>query len=98
MKRPDGDNLEKYLNDSLNGLLWFDDSQIVWHVRSKLITSEKNGSTTIFVSELPTGKTDYPELMKIISENINFEKDKQEIIDFDELNSFDKINHPINNE
>lgn len=59
IKRPDGDNLEKFLNDALNDVLWADDSQIAWLVRSKSITIQKQGDTTIFARELPDTAPDY---------------------------------------
>jgi Holliday junction resolvase RusA-like endonuclease len=52
IKKPDGDNLEKFLNDSLNGIIWNDDSRIAWLVRSKSCTDAKEGETMIFVREL----------------------------------------------
>lgn len=71
--RPDGDNLEKFLNDACNGLLWGDDSQICWLLRSKSITADKEGMTTIFVKEIPNAKPDYAELLKDIAEHITIE-------------------------
>ncbi len=73
-KRPDGDNLEKFLNDSLNGILWEDDCKISWELRSKSITSDREGSTIVFVRELPEGKPDYLQLLNDIKENISLEQ------------------------
>ena len=71
--RPDGDNLEKFLNDSLNGLLWYDDSSIVWLLRSKTYTADKEGSTILFVKELPNDVPDYAALFADLGEHINLE-------------------------
>src|ERR1700753_698484 len=46
-QRPDGDNLEKYLNDCLNDLIWKDDCQIAWMLRSKTITKKTTGETIL---------------------------------------------------
>lgn len=70
-KRPDGDNLEKFLNDALNSILWDDDASIAWMLRSKSFTMNKAGSTTIFVREISEGKPDYSALCKDIMENIS---------------------------
>jgi Holliday junction resolvase RusA-like endonuclease len=61
-KRPDGDNLEKFLNDSLNGVLWTDDSQIACILRTKTYTKEREGSTVLFVRELPLFNADLAEI------------------------------------
>lgn len=53
LNRPDGDNLEKFLNDALNTVLWGDDSQIVYTIRSKTIIDSKVGETLLIVHELP---------------------------------------------
>lgn len=66
-KRPDGDNLEKFLNDSLNGVLWTDDSQIACIFRIKTYTKEREGSTTLFVRELPLYNADPSEIFNDIS-------------------------------
>lgn len=73
--RPDGDNLEKFINDALNGILWKDDAIICWMLRSKTITFSKEGSTTIFVRELTENATDYKLLMQDIYENIKAEEE-----------------------
>lgn len=73
IKKPDGDNLEKFLNDSLNGLLWDDDARIAWLVRSKSVTSAKEGSTIIFVKEIPLSMPVYDELIADIIEHIKIE-------------------------
>lgn len=73
MKRPDGDNLEKYLNDSLNGLVWTDDARIAWLLRSKTITSAKEGETILCVCELKQAETDYGTILDCIEENVRIE-------------------------
>lgn len=73
-KKPDGDNLEKFLNDALNGIVWADDSQISWLLRSKSITSSKTGSTTIFVRPLPDYKQDYQTIIHDIQEHIDLDE------------------------
>ena len=74
-KKPDGDNLEKFLNDALNGVVWNDDSRISWLLRSKSITSEKVGETILIVKELSDGKPDYETILDTIKEHIRFDDD-----------------------
>lgn len=71
-KVPDGDNLEKFLNDALTGVVWDNDSKIAWLLRSKTYSSEKAGETILFVRELPEGVPDYEQLIADITDNINF--------------------------
>lgn len=71
--RPDGDNLEKYLNDALTGLIWGDDSRICWLIRSKTYTKEKEGSTIIFVKEIAEDIPNYAEIIADIVEHIKIE-------------------------
>lgn len=73
--RPDGDNLEKFLNDAMTGLLWDDDSCITWLVRSKSVTSDKLGSTTIFVKEIPYTDPNYEELLTDIQQHIRIKNE-----------------------
>jgi len=68
--RPDGDNLEKFLNDCLSGIVFEDDCQIAWMVRSKSITDDFEGSTTVFVKQLPNEYPKYDELLEDIRKNI----------------------------
>jgi Holliday junction resolvase RusA-like endonuclease len=72
--RPDGDNLEKYLNDALNGIVWRDDSQIAWLVRSKSITAERKGQTVLYVRELDEGKPNYDKIISDIIDHIKLEE------------------------
>lgn len=74
-KKPDGDNLEKFLNDALNGVVWNDDARIAWLLRSKSITSEKVGETILVVKELSDGKPDYETILDTIKEHIRFDDD-----------------------
>lgn len=55
--RPDGDNLEKFVADALNGIVWADDSQIALLVRSKSFTMESDGYTILAVQ--PIEASDY---------------------------------------
>lgn len=71
--KPDADNLEKFLNDSLKGQLWDDDSRISWMLRSKSYTKNKEGSTTIFVRELPEFRPNYDEILADIVEHLKIE-------------------------
>ena len=70
-KRPDGDNLEKFLNDSLNGILWKDDAKIAWLLRSKTLTYDKVGSTQLYIKQMLNEKPDYTELLSFISQFID---------------------------
>lgn len=74
IKKPDGDNLEKFLNDALNGILWSDDSRIAWLLRSKSLTDAKVGKTVIFVRELDNTYPDYQLIINDIIENIPIEE------------------------
>lgn len=69
-KRPDGDNLEKFLNDALTGVIWSDDAQIAWLVRSKSLTDEKHGETIIYVRQLEEEVPNYELILSDIKENI----------------------------
>lgn len=70
VKRPDGDNLEKYLNDSLNGVVWTDDARIAWLLRSKTLTCAKEGETILCVCELEQAEIDYGKILKCIEEHV----------------------------
>lgn len=72
-KRPDGDNLEKFLNDALNGLLWVDDALIAIMLRTKSYGWGREGSTTLFVRELNSDEFDYLQIMKDIETHLNIE-------------------------
>jgi Holliday junction resolvase RusA-like endonuclease len=74
IKKPDGDNLEKFLNDALNGIVWTDDSNIAWILRSKSITASKTGSTTIFIRQLPSHEQDYQTIINDIQDHIDVEE------------------------
>jgi Holliday junction resolvase RusA-like endonuclease len=69
-KKPDADNLEKFLNDALRGVVWNDDSRIAWLLRSKLITYEEVGSTEIYVTQISSATTDFDEILDHITNNI----------------------------
>lgn len=70
IKRPDGDNLEKFLNDALNGIIWSDDSHIAWLLRSKSTTSDPIGATTIIIREIDEAKPDYQIIVDTIIDHI----------------------------
>ena len=70
-QRPDADNLEKFLNDALNGIVWNDDCQIIWLVRSKTKTSAREGHTYLYAAELANSPPDYDKIMEMIGHNIN---------------------------
>lgn len=72
-KRPDGDNLEKFLNDSLNGVLWVDDAHIAWLLRSKTLTFDKKGSTTVYVKPLDINTPNYYAMYNFIGECMNYD-------------------------
>jgi Holliday junction resolvase RusA-like endonuclease len=70
IKRPDGDNMEKFLSDACNGILWDDDAKIVWMLRSKSWTMFEEGATILFFKEIPYTTPDYDSLLTDIEENI----------------------------
>lgn len=71
--RPDGDNLEKFLGDAFNGVLWDDDCQFAWMLRSKSRTQDKEGSTTVYVTQIEDATPDYPLLLQLIQDHIRLE-------------------------
>lgn len=72
-KRPDGDNLEKFLNDALNGIVWSDDARICWLLRSKTLTDAHEGETILFIRELENDIPNYALMMADIAEHITIE-------------------------
>ena len=76
IKRPDGDNLEKYLNDALTGVVWADDARIAWMLRSKTITSSKEGYTIFYAQEIADDKPDYQAILETIKEHIYIHKEE----------------------
>jgi Holliday junction resolvase RusA-like endonuclease len=72
-KKPDGDNLEKFLNDALNGVVWSDDSKIAWLLRSKSLTKAREGETVLFVRELDSEAPDYDAILTDICNNLHLE-------------------------
>ncbi len=76
-QRPDGDNLEKFLNDALNGYVWEDDARIAWMLRSKSWTKDRRGSTTLYVKEIPTMGQDYKMIIEAISENLRIQEEDE---------------------
>ena len=85
-KRPDGDNLEKFLNDALNGVLWSDDSQIAWLLRSKSVSGDAVGATTIVVRELPEAKPDYQVIVDTIIDHVEIPN----LLELEKLNAAPK--------
>lgn len=71
-QRPDGDNLEKFLNDSLNKILWEDDSKICITFRTKSWTKDNTGDVTIFIRELRGKKPDYQLILDDLLEHYKF--------------------------
>lgn len=71
-KKPDADNLEKFLNDALKGVIWRDDAQLSWVLRSKTQSSDNVGKTEFCFVELGD-KIDYEDILKHIKQNIEIE-------------------------
>ncbi len=57
--------------------MWDDDARISWLVRSKSETSAKEGSTTIFIKEIPDNYPDYEQLIADIIEHIKIGKEDE---------------------
>lgn len=74
-KRPDGDNLDKFLFDALTGVVWRDDSQVAWLLRSKSYTREEEGATILFVKEMAPGAPNYDEILATMREATVYEHD-----------------------
>lgn len=72
-KKPDGDNLEKFVNDALNGVVWTDDCNIIWLLRSKTLTYDKVGSISLYVKLLDKDKPNYEEITSHINEAIQID-------------------------
>lgn len=68
-KRPDGDNLEKYVNDCLTGIVWKDDAQISWILRSKTYVDHPTGFIDIYVKEIGE-MADYELISEIIGQRM----------------------------
>lgn len=69
-RRPDGDNLDKFLGDALNGVLWEDDSRIAFSFRSKVWTDARVGETVLFVKEISEGAVDFSEILSELDANL----------------------------
>ena len=69
--RPDGDNLEKFLNDCLNGLIWEDDRQVSVLLRTKIMTSDKVGFTKLFIYQFEERLMNTSLIKEIIDKNFN---------------------------
>lgn len=70
-KRPDGDNLEKFLNDALTGIIWKDDSQIACLFRTKSYTLRDEGCTILHCEELPVTSLNFDEVLESIKHKCN---------------------------
>lgn len=77
-KRPDGDNLEKFLNDALKGVVWDDDARISWLLRSKSITHAREGETVLFIRQLEHRKPDYALMICDLLEHIRIESEDED--------------------
>lgn len=77
IKRPDGDNLEKFLNDALTGVVWEDDARIAWILRSKTTTNEKKGYTIFYAQEISDSQPDYEGILQAIREHIYIYKGEE---------------------
>lgn len=70
--RPDGDNLEKFLNDCMTNVVFKDDSQIAFLFRSKTLINSQEGETIIFIRELRSMcPTDYLQMVKDVQDHIS---------------------------
>lgn len=55
--KPDKDNLEKIIKDSVNGIAWVDDAQVDRGSSRKLYALERNEArTVVMISEIPKRK------------------------------------------
>ncbi len=59
-------------------MVWKDDAQIAWILRSKSWVNEDEGSTTFFVRELATDRIDYEMILSDINQHINVEGKDEE--------------------
>ena len=71
--------MEKFLNDALTGVVWSDDSQITWILRSKTVTAEKEGYTIFYAQEIDDAQPDYEELLLAIREHIYIHKGDEHV-------------------
>jgi len=70
--RPDGDNLEKFLNDCMSGVVFKDDSQIAFLFRSKTLINSLEGETIVFIRELKSMcVADYGQMVHDIQDHIS---------------------------
>lgn len=68
--RPDGDNLEKFLNDCMNGLIWDDDKQVSVLLRTKILSTDKVGFTKVHVHEFDNKLMNTEEIKNIIENHL----------------------------
>lgn len=73
VRRPDEDNLAKFLGDSLNGVVWEDDSLIFCVVRFKVWTKEKIGRICVAVTDMPSDYIDYEKIKTFFNKNYQIE-------------------------
>ncbi len=70
--RPVGDNLEKFLNDCMTGVVFKDDCQIAFLFRSKTLINSLEGETLIFIRELRSMEVaDYGQMVHDIQDHIS---------------------------
>jgi Holliday junction resolvase RusA-like endonuclease len=69
-RRPDGDNLDKFLGDALNGVLWDDDSRIAFLFRSKVWTTDKTGETILYVKQMSDEIVNFCDILNELDNNI----------------------------
>ena len=56
----------------MNGIVWKDDSQVAWMLRTKSITDHKEGSTTIFIKEMTNEVDQFDNILAEIKEKIDY--------------------------
>lgn len=70
--RPDIDNLEKFICDAMNRLIWEDDSQICMKLSFKVYTNENEGSTSLVVKELDPCSIDLSSILETLKKEVPF--------------------------
>lgn len=78
-KRPDGDNLEKFLNDALNGIIWTDDSNIAVLLRIKSMCAMKHGETILYAKEISSGPIDFDQILQELNEHMRPQNDAEKL-------------------
>ena len=69
-KKPDGDNLEKFLFDCCTRTVWTDDAQVAGVMRTKTWVNKETGWVEMYVTEIPVAPIDKEAITKTVWQNL----------------------------